>query len=190
MIYTVILNMSYNDTLTNIINGSIDDIKSNQNEITKEMLESKLSHTKFKISFDNSLIYILLSLIGICALPLLKLILQPIITSAVLNKELSFDLFRIILTALFGAIILFITFLILYLLIKKFPSIDGTGLNYKNQCYHYSEISKIRLTGLKSAVIYADSKKICTVLFGTNNYQSFLNWAEICRIPIVNKHNK
>lgn len=63
-------------------------------------------------------------------------------------------------------------------------------VHYKRNTYHYSQITKIKVSFIGLAKVYIDGKKCFWISGEFINYYAFIQWAKKCNVPIEQKEYK
>lgn len=176
--------MSVRKDISNFTSDITEDIRIRENKETTAISENELYDVNFKLDFNKQIYPVfLLLLIGIMILAF-KAFGQPILECLIFGETFEPNGIYIIAAILIAFLILLTLLYSVYITLKKKPEVRKTRLYYKGSTYHYSQITKIKISAINIATIYVDGKKLFHITGDYTNYYAFLEWAKRCRVPI------
>lgn len=152
-----------------------------------EVQLSELDEIDFWTKYSKSV-----STMNICAFLLLlifsfRLFGKPLIKHLIYKEPIQFVSFSIVMIAIVGALFLFVGVYFVIIWTKKPIHVRKGTVYCGNKSWNYLEISKIVVNKMNIANVYSNGKKIFWISAEFDNFESFLSWAEKCRIPVERK---
>lgn len=182
--------MSMEKELASLINDVTDDMKIRQKNETKDILEKELYDVNFKLAMDKE-VYKLFLVSFICAFILfVKSLGRPILKTIMYGTPMNLTVLHIWALVLIGIAVVFCIVGPLYLKNKSQPEVKKTMVCYKGNTYHYSQITKIKVSSLNLAKVYIDGKKCFWISRDFRNYDAFIAWAKKCNVPMEQKQKE
>ena len=176
--------------IASLINDVTDDIKIRKEQETKDTLEKELYDVNFKVAMDQEL-YAVFGIIFITVfIVIVKAFGKPILKAFIYGGPLELNVIHICVLVLIGIAVVFCIAGPLYLKNKSQPEVKKTMVYYKGKPYHYSQITKIKVSSLNLAKVYIDGKKCFWISRDFRNYDAFITWAKKCNVPVKQKQKE
>lgn len=176
--------MSMGKDLMNVVNDLTDDIKIRQINETQETLEKELYDDNFKLQYDKNMNNLFIVCFLFALVLLLKSVGKPLLKMLIYGESLNLNVLHLVCLWLVGLIIIFLIAGPMYLKNKPLPEIKKTTMYYRKNSYHYSQITKIKISIFSLTTVYIDEKKKFRISGDFINYDAFIQWAKKCNVPI------
>ncbi len=153
-------------------------------------IEKSVFNTKFDLNYDFNGFFVIIPIIVIGLIPVAKVLIREAITSSVNHTPFTLSTVQILIISIVSTAIFFAIALLICLKLKKCPSVQTSYLYYKDEPYHYDQINYIKVSRIKTAKIYVNGKKLVGVSNWCDNYNSLIEWAKKCHIPVLAPNKK
>lgn len=176
--------MGMGKDLMYVVNDVTDDIKIRQIKETQETLEKDLFDVDFKLQYDKNMNNIFIVCCLLALVLFLKSVGKPLLKVLIYGDSLDLNVLHLVCLWLVGIIVALSIAGPVYLRNKPLPEIKKTMMYYKKNTYHYSQITKIKISLFYLTTVYLDEKKRFRISRDFINYDAFIEWAKKCNIPI------
>lgn len=176
--------MSMQTDLIEHLESLTEDIKHRKDEEERETIEKEIYDINLELAINKSIYGVVMIAFAMCFLLLVRVIGKPVLWYIVYHETFEIGGFLAVGLILVGILVVWITLILIYYKLKKTPAVKGSSLIYKDKRYHYSQISKIKISSIYWVTVFVDDKKLCCVSRDYVNCDAFVCWARKCRIPI------
>ena len=181
--------MSIERNVTNVLNDLTESIDARTKSEKAEMLEKELYDVNFEMKTGRAAYWALILMYPLSLILLLKVVGKPALKSLLDDIPFQLNVFHysVIIVTVICMIVPIISFI--YLNCRAYPKVSGTILSYKGQEYSYAQITKIHISAVNVATVYVNGRKCFKIAREYVNYQSFIEWARKCNVPIEQTHD-
>ena len=176
--------MSMQTDLIEHLESLTEDMKLRKEEEERETIEKEIYDINLELAINKSIYGVVMIAFAMCFLLLIRVIGKPVLRCIVYHETFEISGFLTVGLILVGILVVWMILILIYYKFKKNPAVKGSSLVYKDKRYHYSQISKIKISPIFWVTVFVDDKKLFCVTRDYMNCDAFVCWARKCRIPI------